>query len=77
MIASFDLASRVDRLGWVLVHSLWQFALLMLVGFVLQCALQRCSAVTRYWALLATMCTTIIAPVATWCLLPAESASGS
>ena len=69
---SLDLASCVDRLGWVLVHSLWQFALLMLVALVLQCALQRCSAVTRYWALLATMCATIIAPVATWCWLPAE-----
>ncbi|MBM4089709.1 MAG: M56 family metallopeptidase [Planctomycetes bacterium] len=72
MIASLQFASCVDRLGWVLVHSLWQFALLMLVGFVLQRALQRCSAVTRYWALLATMCATIIAPAATWYWLPAE-----
>ena len=56
----------------MLVHSLWQFVLLMLVGFVLQRALQRCSAVTRYWALLVTMCAIIIAPVATWSWLPAE-----
>jgi hypothetical protein len=72
VIASLQFASCVDRLGWVLVHSLWQFALLMLVGFVLQRALQRCSAVTRYGALLATMGAAIIAPVATWCWLPAE-----
>ena len=81
MIASLQFASCVDRLGWVLVHSLWQFALLMLVALVLQRALQRCSAVTRYWALLATMCATIIAPVATWGLLltdpPAAAGSGA
>ncbi len=36
----------VDRFGWVLVHSLWQFALVALAALVLHRALQRCSAAT-------------------------------
>ena len=72
MIPSLSFASCVDRLGWVLVHSLWQFVLLTLGALVLQRALHRCSAVARYWALLVMMCAMALAPVATWSLLPAE-----
>jgi hypothetical protein len=45
----------VDRIGWVLVHSLWQFLLVALAAAVLHRALRRCSAATRYAALLAAM----------------------
>jgi beta-lactamase regulating signal transducer with metallopeptidase domain len=61
-----------DRIGWVLVHSLWQFALVALLAVVLQGALKRCSASTRYRALLAAMALVVAVPVATcfspWCV---------
>ncbi len=55
-----------DRFGWVLVHTLWQFALVAVFAVVLQWALHRCTAVTRYWALLAAMCVLVALPVVTW-----------
>src|SRR5208283_5498533 len=55
-----------DRIGWMLVHSLWQFALVALLIILLRRALQRCSAVTRYGALLAALAIMAAMPVATW-----------
>ncbi|MHC4405641.1 MAG: M56 family metallopeptidase [Planctomycetota bacterium] len=55
-----------DRIGWVLVHSLWQFALVVLLAMVLQRALQRRSATTRYSVLLAAMSMMVAVPVVTW-----------
>jgi hypothetical protein len=66
MSASLNFASCVDRFGWVLVHSLWQFVLLALGALVLQRVMLRCSAVARYWTLLLMMCAMTLAPVATW-----------
>ena len=37
-------AAVVDRLGWVLVHSLWQFALIAIVTVVSMRVLRRASA---------------------------------
>jgi beta-lactamase regulating signal transducer with metallopeptidase domain len=56
----------VERIGWVLVHSLWQFAVVALLAIVLRRALQRFSATIRYGALLAAMSAMVIVPVATW-----------
>ena len=56
----------IDRIGWVLVHSLWQFALVALLAVVLQRALGRCSAAVRYRALLAAMSTLVVVPLVTW-----------
>ncbi len=56
----------VDRFGWMLVHSLWQFALLALVAVALGRVLRRSPATTRYGALLAAMSLIVVAPVATW-----------
>ncbi len=56
----------VDRFGWVLVHTLWQFALVAVFAAALQWALHRFSAATRYWALLAAMATFVALPVASW-----------
>src|SRR5271157_3130656 len=55
-----------DRIGWMLVHSLWQFTLVALAAIILRRALQRCSAATRYGALLTAMIIMVAAPVATW-----------
>ena len=57
----------------MLVHSLWQFALLALVAIVLQRALRHARQ-SRYAALLAAMVLMVVAPAATWlCLWSADS----
>jgi beta-lactamase regulating signal transducer with metallopeptidase domain/protocatechuate 3,4-dioxygenase beta subunit len=56
----------VERIGWVLVHSLWQFILLAILAVVLQRALARRTAATRYRALLAAMLVMVASPVVTW-----------
>jgi beta-lactamase regulating signal transducer with metallopeptidase domain/uncharacterized GH25 family protein len=62
-LAEFSWANQV---GWVLVHSLWQFTLVAILALGLQWALQRRSAATRYGALLASMMLMVAMPVATW-----------
>ena len=47
--------SLVERLGWVLVHSLWQFALAALLASVAVRALRRRSAATRYGVLVVAL----------------------
>lgn len=60
----------IERLGWVLIHSLWQLALLAAVAFVVQRAMQRTSAAARYAALLALLGLVVAAPLITWSILP-------
>ncbi len=56
----------VERTGWVLVHSLWQFALVALLAAVLQWMLRRRSETLRYGVLLAAMSTVVMLPAVTW-----------
>jgi beta-lactamase regulating signal transducer with metallopeptidase domain len=56
----------VERAGWLLVHSLWQFAIVAILAIVLQRATRRRSAVLRYRTLLATMLLLVAMPVVTW-----------
>lgn len=67
----------VERLGWVLVHSLWQLALAGLLAAVAARALRRRSAATRYRVLVAALALAAAAPVATWLLLPVDSMNRS
>ena len=60
----------VERLGWVLVHSLWQFALMALLAGVTVRALRRRSAALRYVVLVAAMAVSVAAPVMTWMCSP-------
>ena len=74
----------VERLGWVLIHSLWQFLLIALVVRLLERAVaSRCGAALRYAAGLCGLAAMTTAPVVTWFVLPtttpasAGMASGS
>jgi hypothetical protein len=60
--------SVVERLGWTLVHSLWQFALAALLASMAVRALRRRSAATRYGVLVVALAVAAAAPVATWIL---------
>lgn len=73
MLAAFLPETLVERIGWLLVHSVWQFALVALVLAAVLQAMRRRSANARYcacvlaWAAIATM------PAVTWMLLPASA----
>jgi beta-lactamase regulating signal transducer with metallopeptidase domain len=56
----------MERTGWVLVHSLWQFALVALLATFLQWTLRRRSAAARYAVLLASMSFIVAVPIASW-----------
>ncbi|MGD8689855.1 MAG: M56 family metallopeptidase [Gammaproteobacteria bacterium] len=56
----------VDLLGWTLVHSLWQFALLGLTHAVLMRAMRNTGAGARYAVSLAALAALVVLPVATF-----------
>lgn len=60
----------IERLGWLLVHSVWQFLLIAVVAFLCHRGLRIASANARYTALLAALAAMTLAPVTTWLLLP-------
>ncbi|MDB5392198.1 MAG: TonB domain/peptidase domain protein [Planctomycetaceae bacterium] len=69
--------SLVERLGWVLVHSVWQFAIVaLLVGLVIR-TLRRRSAAIRYCLLVAAMALSVVAPGLTWVLQPDDRSKSS
>lgn len=57
----------IERLGWGLIHSVWQLTLLAAAAFVVQRAMRRTGAAARYAALLALV---VAAPLITWSVLP-------
>ena len=56
----------IERLGWVLVHSWWQFAAVAAVAGVVVRLLRRSSAAARYGVLVGVMGLMVAGPVATW-----------
>ena len=62
----------VERLGWVLVHSLWQFALVALLAGVTVRAMRRSSSALRYGLLVTALAVSVLAPIASWILMPSD-----
>ena len=62
----------VERLGWTLVHSLWQFVLVALLSGVAVRAMRRTSSTLRYFVLVTAMIVSVAAPIATWLLMPRD-----
>lgn len=63
-------AAIVEQLGWVLLHSLWQFAAVALIAEIARQAMRRRSAATRYAMFIVALAAMTAAPVATWMCLP-------
>ncbi|MBS0204215.1 MAG: M48 family metalloprotease [Planctomycetes bacterium] len=63
----------VERLGWTLVHSLWQFATIALVADIGRRALRHRSATSRYLTLVVALALVAVAPVVTWQILPGRT----
>jgi beta-lactamase regulating signal transducer with metallopeptidase domain len=68
------LASAVlDRLGWVLVHSLWQFTAIALAAVTLLRAMRGRSASSRCWMLVVMLAIMVGTPLATWMTLSVDT----
>lgn len=64
--ASILSEATMERLGWVLVHSLWQFLLIAILALAVLRFMKRSSASLRYAVLVLTMAVCVVLPVATW-----------
>ena len=69
---SADLESAIERLGWVLVHSLWQFFFVVLITIFMLRVMQRSSARARYGFLVGVMGFMVTIPIVTWMVLPGQ-----
>ena len=56
----------VEPLGWVLLHTIWQFTLVGAVAYLLLGVLQRGTPSTRYRALSAILLAAVAIPILTW-----------
>ncbi|MDP1562167.1 MAG: M56 family metallopeptidase [Pirellulaceae bacterium] len=65
--------SIVERLGWVLVHSLWQFAIVALLAWVIVRAMRRSSSALRYGVLVTAMAVMVSAPIASSIWISSDS----
>ena len=63
----------VERLGWVLIHSAWQFTLVGLLAAVIIRLMRSNSSRARYGVLVVLLLVSVGFPVATWLLQPQSS----
>jgi beta-lactamase regulating signal transducer with metallopeptidase domain/uncharacterized GH25 family protein len=64
-----------NQIGWMLVHSLWQFTLVAILALGLERALQRRSSAARYWTYLALLSVMAALPIITWFALRPTTAA--
>jgi hypothetical protein len=72
---SSAIAAAVERLGWVLVHSLWQFAAVAAVVATALWLARRSAPAVRHGLLLGGLVAFVALPVATWCLVDLSPAA--
>lgn len=66
--------ATMERLGWVLLHSLWQFLLTAILALFVLRFMKRASASSRYAFLVFAMAICVVSPVATWFSQPTNTA---
>lgn len=76
-VISENVASRfwqnaVERTGWILIHSLWQFLLVAALAALITCLMERRSARSRHGILVLAMASCVAAPLVTWLTLSAD-----
>lgn len=62
----FSTAGAVERVGWVLVHSLWQFAVVAAVAAAVTAVLHGLGPVVRHAILASGLVAMAVLPVVTW-----------
>jgi beta-lactamase regulating signal transducer with metallopeptidase domain len=65
-------ASLVNRIGWLLIHSLWEFALIAIAMMVVLRMMRRRSSAARYRTSLAALAAIAMAPALTWPFVPRD-----
>ena len=60
----------IEKIGWLLVHTIWQFSLWALVAFLSLKFFRRSSAAVRYHGLLGLLLLLTLTPVVSWMFLP-------
>ncbi len=63
----------IERLGWVLVHSLWQFAVIAIFAAIVARMLRRSSSILRYVFLVISMGLMLAAPIVSGVVLPGNT----
>lgn len=69
------MSAIVERIGWLLVHSLWQLTLIGLIAGAFARLLRKHSSHSRYGILSAALLLMVASPVLTWWTLPSLSDS--
>lgn len=77
MMPSILSTSQIQQLGWVLIHSLWQFALVACLAWLAGNACRQRSATLRYSLYLIALCALVLAPIVTCRRIATESVSQS
>jgi beta-lactamase regulating signal transducer with metallopeptidase domain len=67
----------VDTFGWILVHSVWQIAVLVLLALLIDRIITSFSASARYMSLMAVLIGMVLVPAVTWFVLPLDNATPS
>lgn len=70
--ATFELPDWGQRLGWVLIHSIWQLALIAALAVMAGVALRRRSAQSRYLVAVGFLGLMLIAPALIWIMIVVE-----
>lgn len=72
VIHAVSSAAFSQSIGWLLVHSLWQFTLVSLLAAIVTRVMRRHSSASRYWIFVAALSLMVVFPIATWYLTPVE-----
>ena len=70
ILEDFATSVWVERVGWTLLHSLWQIFLIVSAYYLLSFQLRKNSAFSRYITGCTALVAILVAPLATFCLLP-------
>lgn len=73
-LSDIDLGGLVERTGWMLLHSVWQFAFLALLLVVLERVLAKRSSTARYVTASIALCLMVASSVATYALVDVAEA---
>lgn len=67
----------VRKIGWLLVHSVWQFTIVAMVTWLLLTYMRHTSAIVRYRMLLVSLLFMVFAPAITWTAMPTHQGTSN
>lgn len=66
-----------EQIGWLLIHSLWQFTIIAIIAAALVRMLRRSSSNTQYWMLSTALFAMVLSPIVTIAFIaPSEHSAG-